>query len=250
MALITGAATGLKDDLMGFGGATAWLFAQEGASVVLSDFNSSLGEETAQQIKQAGGQVTFVPMDVTREKDWIDAVAATIAFFGKLDMLVNNAGIFVDGTAESTTIEDWDKQMAVHGRGAFLGTKHAVPEMRKQGQGSIVNVSSIDGIVGGPASVAYASAKGAIRLFTKSAAVQYASENIRVNSVHPGYFLTPLSRETFSDPTQGDWRIARVPMGRVGTPDAIAYAILYLASEESSYVTGTELVADGGLTAQ
>ena len=250
VALITGAATGVKGDLMGFGGATAWLFVREGARVVLGDINEKLGEKTAAQIRGSGGEALFVRLDVTSEQDWIGAVRATVEAFGKLDVLVSNAGTFVGGTVEETSVEAWDGQMALHARGTFLGTKHAVPEMRKAGGGSIVNVSSIDGIVGGPASVGYASAKGAIRLFTKSAAVQYARESIRVNSVHPGYFLTPLSHETFSDPQQGDWRIARVPMGKVGVADDIAQGILYLASDESSYVTGAELVIDGGLTAQ
>ena len=250
VALITGAATGVKEDLMGFGGATAWLFVREGAKVVLGDVNEELGQKTTQQIREDGGEALFVRMDVTSEEDWVEAVGATVSAFGRLDVLVNNAGMFTEGTPESTTGEEWDRQMAVHGRGTFLGTKHAVPALRNVGGGAIVNVSSIDGIVGGLASVAYASAKGAIRLFTKSAAIQYAGENIRVNSVHPGYFLTPMSRETFTDPQQGDWRIARVPMGKVGGPEAIAYAVLYLASDEASYVTGAELVVDGGLTAQ
>ena len=140
--------------------------------------------------------------------------------------------------------------MDVHAKGTFLGTKHAIPEMRKLGGGSIVNVSSIYGIVGSPTSTAYHAAKGAVRLFTKSAAIQYAKENIRVNSVHPGYALTPLTDDSFSQPERRQWVLSRLPLGRMGTAMDIAYGILYLASDESSFVTGSELVIDGGTVAQ
>lgn len=151
---------------------------------------------------------------------------------------------------EDTTEELWDSQMDVHAKGAFLGTKLAIPEMRKIGGGSIVNISSIYGIVGSPGSTAYHAAKGAIRLFTKSAAIQYAKENIRVNSVHPGFADTPMTNRGFQDAERLQWVESRTPMGRTGSAKEIAYGILYLASDESSFVTGSELVIDGGLTAQ
>lgn len=174
----------------------------------------------------------------------------TVSTFGRLDILVNNAGTSARTTVEETTEEIWDAQMDVHAKGVFLGTKHAIPEMRKVGGGSIINVSSMYGIVGSPTVTAYHAAKGASRIFTKSAAIQYAKENIRVNSVHPGYAETPLTNEYFSDPERRQWLLDRTPMGRLGRANDIANGILYLASDESSYVTGSELIIDGGVTAQ
>jgi NAD(P)-dependent dehydrogenase (short-subunit alcohol dehydrogenase family) len=250
VALITGAATGIEGDLMGFGGASARLFVQEGAKVVVSDINEEAGQKTVAQIREGGGDATFIRLDVTQEQDWVRTIQATVASYGKLNILVNNAGTGARTTVEDTTEEDWDSQMDVHAKGTFLGTKHAIPEMRKLGGGSIINVSSIYGIVGSPTSTAYHAAKGAIRLFTKSAAIQYAKENIRVNSVHPGYARTPLTTASYDDPERYQWVLDRTPMGRVGDAYDIAYGILYLASDESSFVTGSELVIDGGMTAQ
>ena len=250
VALISGAATGIQGELMGFGGASARLFAQEGAKIVLGDINEISGERTASQIREEGGDALFVRLDVTVEQDWANAVHAAVSEFGKLDVLVNNAGTSAQYTVEDTSLEDWNGQMDVHAKGVFLGTKHAIPVMRRGGGGSIVNISSIYGLVGSPTSAAYHAAKGAIRIFTKAAAVQYARENIRVNSVHPGYALTPLTQRSFSDSEQRGWRLGRIPLGRFGTAEDIARGILYLASDESSYVTGSELVIDGGVTAQ
>ncbi len=185
VALITGAAAGVEGELMGFGGASARLFAQEGAKVVLTDIKEDMGQRTAAQINELGGDALFLRLDVTIEQNWIDVIRTTVATYGKLDVLVNNAGTGARGTVEETTVEAWDGQMDVHAKGVFLGTKHAIPEMRKAGGGSIVNISSIYGLVGSPTSTAYHAAKGAIRLFTKSAAVQFAKEGIRVNAVHP-----------------------------------------------------------------
>ena len=249
VALISGAATGVAGELMGFGGASARLFAQEGAKVVLGDINEESGQRTASQIREDGGEALFVRLDVTREQDWVSAIQTTVSTFGKLDILVNNAGTGARYTVEDTTEAVWDAQMDVHAKGVFLGTKHAIPEMRNAGGGSIINISSIYGIVGSPTSTAYHAAKGAIRLFTKSAAIQYARENIRVNSVHPGYALTPLTADSFQLAAQNDWVLERIPLGRMGTATDIAYGILYLASDESSFVTGSELVIDGGTTA-
>ncbi len=250
VALISGAASGVEGDLMGFGGAAARLFAREGAKVVLTDINQESGQQTAAQINESGGEATFLRLDVTNEQDWIDAVRATVSSYGRLDILVNNAGTGARYTVEDTTEEVWDTQMNIHAKGTFLGTKHTIPEMRKVGGGSIINVSSIYGLVGSDTSTAYHAAKGAIRLFTKSAAIQYAKENIRVNSVHPGYALTPLTQRGYANPEYLERSLSRIPMGRVGTADDIAYGMLYLASDESSFVTGSELVIDGGTTAQ
>ena len=251
VALITGAAAGVDGDLMGFGGASARLFAQEGAKVVLTDIKDEMGQKTADQINELGGDVIFLPLDVTNEKGWIDVIAAAVSKYGKLDVLVNNAGTGARTTVEETTVEAWDGQMDVHAKGTFLGTKYAIPEMRKVDGGSIINVSSIYGLIGSPTSTAYHAAKGAIRLFTKSAAVQYAKENIRVNSVHPGYAHTPLTDAGYSHEVgRAEWCLERIPIGRLGNAYDIAYGILYLASDESSFVTGAELVIDGGTTAQ
>ena len=250
VALISGAASGVEGELMGFGGAAARLFAREGAKVVLTDINEESGQKTAAQINEIGGDAMFLRLDVTNEQDWIEAVRAIVSSCGRLDILVNNAGTGARYKVEDTTEEVWDTQMNIHAKGVFLGTKHAIPEMRKAGGGSIINVSSIYGLVGSDTSTAYHAAKGAIRLFTKSAAIQYANENIRVNSVHPGYALTPLTQRGYDNPEYFENIRAKVPIGRVGTADDIAYGMLYLASDESSFVTGSELVIDGGTTAQ
>ena len=249
VALITGAATGVEGELMGFGGTAARLFAREGARVVVGDINEESGERTAAQIREGGGEAIFVRLDVTVERDWMDAVQLTVAHFGRLDILVNNAGAAVRAPVEETSVDQWDAQMGVHAKGAFLGIKHAIPQMRKTGGGSIVNVSSIAGLVG-TLSTAYSAAKGANRILTKSAAIQCARDGIRVNSVHPGYVDTPMTHAFFQQQEPREWRLARTPMGRFGTAEEIANGILFLASDESSYMTGSELVIDGGLTAQ
>ena len=174
VAIITGAAAGVEGQLMGFGGAAARMFAREGAKVVLTDIKVEMGEATAAQIRENGGDVAFMEHDVTDEQRWQEVVAETVARYGKLDVLVNNAGTGARLTVEETSVADWDGQMNVHAKGVFLGTKLAIPEMRRAGGGSIINVSSIYGLVGSPTSTAYHAAKGASRIFTKSAAVQYA----------------------------------------------------------------------------
>ena len=250
VALITGAAHAVKGELMGFGGSAAWVFVKEGAKVVLADIVDEIGEMSAAQMREDGFDAVFVKLDVTNEEDWQNAIGLTVSTFGKLDVLLNNAGSGGPGTVEETSAEDWDSQMDVHAKGVFLGTKYAIPEMRKAGGGSIINTSSIYGIVGSPGSTAYHAAKGASRLFTKSAAVQYAADNIRVNSVHPGFVTTPMTVAGFNTEPRRSWLLGRIPMGRIGDPDEIAHGMVYLASDESSYVTGAELVIDGGTTAQ
>ena len=250
VALISGAASGVQGELMGFGGAAAKLFSLEGAKVVLTDINDELGQKTANEIGKAGGEALYFHLDVTKEEEWVKVIAETVSRFGRLDVLVNNAGSTARYTVEETTVEAWDSQMDVHAKGVFLGTKHVIPVMRKVGGGSIINVSSIYGLVGSETSTAYHAAKGASRLFTKSAAIQYAKENIRVNSVHPGFALTPMTQRGYQNPEYFESIRARIPMRRVGTASEIAYGMLYLASDESSFVTGSELVIDGGTTAQ
>ena len=250
VALITGGAAGVEGELMGFGGAAARLFAREGAKVVLTDILVEQGERSAAEIRELGGDAIFVKLDVTSDDDWQNAIQATLDGYGRLDIMVNNAGTSAPATVEDTTIDVWDGQMDVHAKGVFLGTKYAIPEMRKIGGGSIINISSIYGLVGSIGSTAYHAAKGAIRIFTKAAAIQYASDGIRINSVHPGFMRTPLTRRRFDDPEREAELLARIPMNRIGDAYEIAYGILYLASDESSFVTGSELVIDGGVTAQ
>ena len=250
VALITGAAAGVEGALMGFGGAAARLFAREGAKVVLTDILLEQGERSAAEIREMGGDAIFVKLDVTSDEDWQKAIEATLAAYGRLDVMINNAGTGAPANVEDTTVDVWDGQMDVHAKGVFLGTKCAIPEMRKVGGGSIINTSSIYGLVGSPGSTAYHAAKGAIRLFSKAAAIQYAPDGIRVNSIHPGFMRTPMTRPRYEDPVRHSELLERIPMGRMGTADEIAYGMLYLASDESAFVTGSELVIDGGVTAQ
>ena len=248
-ALIVGGASGVEGRLMGIGGAAVRRFAREGAQVVIADIKDEVGEQTAEEIRGEGGEALYVHLDVTDEDDWIAGVAATVDRFGKLDVLVEAAGTSIRYKVEETPVEAFDLEMAVHARGAFLGAKHAIPRMREAGGGSIVIVSSIYGIVGS-ASSSYPMAKGAKRNFTKAAAIQYAAEGIRVNSVHPGFVMTPLTEDIFNVPEIIGPRLAMVPMSRLGTVDEIANGILFLASDESSFITGAELVIDGGFLAE
>ena len=235
----------------GQGAAEARMFAQEGAKVVIGDVLDAEGTSVAAEIAESGGDALFVHLDVTDEEDWRNAIAAAVSSFGKLDVLVNNAGIWRRGRVEDTTVEDWDTIMDVNAKGVFLGTKQAIPEMRKAGGGSIINISSTAGLVGGPRSSAYTASKGAVRLFTKATAIQYAKEGIRANSIHPGPIETAMIQQVWQGDEQNrEEAIARTPLGRIGTPEDIAYGALFLASDESSFMTGSELVIDGGSTAQ
>ena len=234
----------------GQGAVEARLFAREGAKVDFGDVLDDAGKQV-DRVHEAGAEATYVHLDVTREDAWQSAVNTAVERYGKLDILVNNAGILIRKGIEDTTEEDWDRIMEVNAKGTFLGTKHAIPAMRQAGGGSIVNISSTAGLVASPSgSASYTASKGAVRLFTKSTAIQYAREGIRCNSVHPGPIDTDMIRETLADPARLEERMQRLPMGRVGTAEEIAYGVLYLASDEASFVTGSELVIDGGTTAQ
>jgi cyclopentanol dehydrogenase len=244
VSLISGGARGM-------GAAEAILFASEGAKVVIGDVLEDEGRQTEAQINESGGECLFVRLDVASESNWQDVIATTVSRFGKLDILVNNAGIFPMGTVEDTSEELWDRVMAINAKGVFLGTKHAIPEMRKAGGGSIINISSIAGLIGSRGAAAYGASKGAVRISTKSTAIQYAADGIRANSVHPGIIETPMSIPTIlTTEEQRETQINRTPLGRIGTADDVASGVLFLASDESSFMTGSELVIDGGLTAQ
>ena len=242
VALISGGARGM-------GTAEARLFCREGAQVVFGDIRDDEGRAVEAEIRELGGEATYIHLDVTREEDWQRAVEFTESTYGPLKVLVNNAGIVNNEPMEETTVEIWDRVMDVNAKGVFLGTKHAIPAMRRAGGGSIVNISSVSGLVaiGFPA---YTASKGAVRILTKTTAIQHARDNIRCNSVHPGVIDTPMLQETLSSPGGRERGAPQAPLGRAGTSEEVAQGVLYLASDESSYVTGAELVIAGGLTAQ
>jgi cyclopentanol dehydrogenase len=243
VALISGGARGQ-------GACEARIFCAEGAKVVFGDILDEQGRALEQDLRAAGADAAYVHLDVTNEGDWHAAVEATERLYGRLNVLVNNAGILIRKGIEETTEEDWDRIMAVNVKGVFLGTKHALPAMRRAGGGSIINISSVSGLVGSTtSSAAYIATKGAVRLFTKATAIQHVHENIRANSVHPGPITTDMISELVADADEWALRLQRLPMGRAGAPEEIAYGVLYLASDESSYMTGSELVIDGGTTA-
>ena len=241
VAIVTGAAHGM-------GEAEARLFAREGAKVVVADLLVAEGEAVAASIRQANGDATFVKLDVTSDADWKAAIMATIAAYGRLDILVNNAGISGSSVGDPDGLAGWDKIIAINATSVFLGTRLAAKEMAKTGGGSIVNISSIMGIVGGADShPAYHASKAAVRNYTKAAAVRYGPMNVRVNSVHPG-FMPPMLNAT----NQGgrDSKIPMTPLRRLGEPIEVANGVLFLASDDASFVTAAELVIDGGFIAQ
>ncbi len=245
VALISGGARGQ-------GAAEAETFAREGAKVVFGDVRDAEGQKVEAGIRGAGGDAVYVHLDVTSEADWQGAVKTATSRYGKLDVLINNAAILIPRVPiEDRTAEEWDRVMAVNAKGVFLGTKYAIPEMRRSGGGSIVNISSVAGI--GQSlhqEPAYAASKGAIRIFTKVTASQHAKDKIRCNSVHPGPVDTEMFHSAFRDPEALERRLQRIPLRRMGTVTEIVTAVLYLASDDSSYITGSELVIDGGALAQ
>ena len=241
-AIVTGGASGI-------GEATSRLFVDQGARVVVADIDDDKGNALEADLNKNGEVAMYRKLDVTQESRWIEVVGETMAKWGRLDVVVNNAGMSGAkgrATVEDTIVDNWDTVFAVNSTAVMLGTKTAIPAMRKNGGGSVVNVSSIFGIVGSPAGAAYHASKGAARTFSKAAAVQYAPDNIRVNSVHPGFTDTPMTLDIHSQKEIRDARLAMTPMGRLGLPIDIAYGILYLASDEAGWVTGTELIIDGG----
>ncbi len=242
VALISGGARGM-------GAAEARIFAAEGASVVIGDILEEEGNRVEAEIAESGGEAVFLTLDVTSEEDWQAAVDTAVERFGKLDILVNNAGIWDRGKVEEQSSESWDRVMEVNSKGVFLGTKAAIPAMREAGGGSIVNISSVAGLIGSARSTAYNASKGAVRLLTKGTAIQYAAEGIRCNSVHPGPIETQMLAEVYPDDDMREERLTAIPLGRLGQMEDVANGVLFLASDEASYMTGSELVIDGGYTA-
>jgi cyclopentanol dehydrogenase len=245
VALISGGARGQ-------GAAEAAVFAREGARVVFGDVRDAEGQKVEAAVRAAGGEAVYLHLDVTSEADWRRAVQTALDRYGKLDILVNNAGIVIPRVPiEERTVDDWDRVMAVNARGVFLGTKHAIPAMRRAGGGSIVNISSVAGIgQSAHQEPAYAASKGAVRIFTKVTAAQHAKDKIRCNSVHPGPVDTEMIHSAMSDPEVLRRRLERVPLGRMGTVDEVVAVVVFLASDDASYVTGSEVVVDGGALAQ
>ncbi len=243
VAIVTGSANGM-------GEVEAQLFAKEGAKVIVADMSVDGGQNVVDAIVAAGGEARFAQIDVTSEDEWQETVKTAVATYGKLDILVNNAGISGTYQPDTLSTEAWDRVMAINSKGVFLGMKHAIPEMQRTGGGSIVNISSISGFVGQEGiHMAYNASKGAVRIMTKSAAVQYAKDRIRVNSVHPGIMPAMTTSVLTADPEMRAKMLAQVPMGREGQREEVGYAVLFLASDEASYITGTELVVDGGYLA-
>lgn len=243
VALISGSANGM-------GETEARMFAREGAKVVVADILEEEGQQVAASIVGAGGEAQFIRLDVTSEDDWNEVVTTAVTRYGKLDILVNNAGISGSADPDLLSTANWDQLMAINAKGVFLGMKTAIPEMQKAGGGAIVNISSISGFIGQDyIHMAYNASKGAVRIMTKSAAVQYAKDGIRVNSVHPGMMPPMLTSVASADPERRRQRLSLVPMGRAGEREEVGYAVLFLASDEASYITGTELVVDGGYLA-
>jgi NAD(P)-dependent dehydrogenase (short-subunit alcohol dehydrogenase family) len=249
VALVTGGA-------LGIGAATCLVLAREGAAVAVTDVHDDEGREVAERVQRDGGRARFWHLDVTDENAVARVLEEIAAAFGKLNVIVNNAGIAgVNKPTHEISAEEWDRVIDVNVRGVFFCTKHAIPHLQAAGGGSIVNISSIYGLISAPDIPPYHASKGAVRLMTKTDALLYAQDGIRVNSVHPGYIWTPLVAELARQSPEGEAAFrrqldARHPIGHVGEPDDIAFGILYLASDESKFVTGSELVIDGGYTAQ
>jgi len=248
VAVVTGGA-------LGIGRATCELLAREGASVAVTDRLEEEGRAVVSAIESAGGAARYWEMDVTEEERVREVLADVAAAFGGLDVLVNNAGIAGSSApTDQVTVEDWQRVMDVNVKGVFLCTKHAIPHLRRRGGGSIVNLSSIYGLVGARDNPPYHASKGAVRLMSKTDALLYADDGIRVNSVHPGFVWTPMVQaylRSLGDEEEGRRQLDRLhPIGHIGEPDDVAFGILYLACDESKFITGSELVIDGGYTAR
>ena len=250
MGRLSGKVALISGGSRGQGEAEAKLFSSEGAKVVLGDILDSEGLVVTSDINESGGEALYVHLDVTSKDDWDSAVKQTLDNFGGLDILVNNAGISQRKLVHETTVDEWDRVQDINSKGVFLGTKAVIPAMRAGGGGSIVNISSIAGIVGLTSSASYSASKGAVRLLTKSTAVQYGPERIRCNSVHPGFIDTEMNRAWLEDEELRAERLKMTPLNMFANSHDVALAVLYLSSDESRYVTGAELVIDGGIIAK
>jgi NAD(P)-dependent dehydrogenase (short-subunit alcohol dehydrogenase family) len=243
VALVTGAASGI-------GAATAHRLAAEGAAVMVTDIQDQAGELVAKAIVDGGGRASYLHHDVSSEEEWISAVARTLETYGRLDVLVNNAGQGDLATIEDVSIADWDHTVGIDQTGVFLGMKYAADALKDSGHGSVINISSIFGTSGGfGTSPAYAAAKGAVRTLTKNTALHWATEGVRVNSIHPGFIATPILDQAKGTEFE-QAMLAMTPMARLGTPEEVAAGVAYLASDDAAFVTGLELYIDGGFIAR
>jgi len=242
VAIISGGAKGQ-------GAEEARLFANEGARVIIGDILDQDGMQIESEISEQGGEEKFTHLDVSSEEDWFKAVDLSMREYGRLDVLVNNAGILLMKGVEDTTSQEWDHIQNINSKGVFLGSKTVIPAMRESGGGSIVNISSIAGLIGSKFS-AYGASKGLVRTLTKSIAVNHGHEGIRCNSVHPGIIETDMTSEMIGSQEGREYQLNRTPLKVIATSRDVAFGVLYLASDESRYVTGSELVIDGGITAQ
>ncbi|OAB34882.1 short-chain dehydrogenase [Paenibacillus macquariensis subsp. defensor] len=243
VAIVTGAGSGM-------GREEAILLAKEGAIVVLTDINEAAVQAVAEEIASNGGEATAFAHNVASEEEWIKVVDGTIQKYSKIDVLVNNAGISLAVNMLDTTMDQWNRVMNINVASVFLGMKHVVPHMKDNNGGSIVNISSIAGLTGGSGAGAYTASKGAVRMLSKAAAIDYGKFNVRVNSVHPGFIETPMSQEMVDNEKMLAWFLSQTALPRVGKAYEVADAVLFLASDASSYITGVELPVDGGVTAK
>ncbi len=242
VAIITGGAAGI-------GFQTALLFLKEGAKVVFTDVNQAAGEKALNELKKESQDVLFVKQDVSQEADWETVVKKTKEAFGRIDILFNNAGIYVIKPIPEITMDDWNRMMGINVTGVFLGLKHVLPEIEKTGSGSVINASSIAGLKGSPGHLMYGASKGAVRLMTKDAAAEYASKGIRINSIHPGYITTQMANYASETLNLTKRELDKsYPLGRMGKPEEVAKMVLFLASDDSAFSTGAEFVMDGGVT--
>jgi NAD(P)-dependent dehydrogenase (short-subunit alcohol dehydrogenase family) len=248
--LLQGRSTIISGGAAGIGAATARRFAAEGASVALGDIDEAAGTALCEALAAQGTEALFMRLDVARAGDWARLVDAARERFGGVDVLVNNAGIYARRTVMEVSEEQWERMMEVNVKGVFLGLKAVIPAMQARGGGSIVNLSSVAGLIGSGISSDYNASKGAVRLLTKSVAIQYAADGIRCNSVHPAPIATAMGFESMPEGPIRERRLAEIPLGRLGTPEEVANAIVFLASDQASFITGSELVVDGGLTAR
>jgi len=251
VALITGAAAAIEGELMGFGGATVWRFLEEGGrGVVITDVQDAVGEASAQQLRDAGHDAIYLHLDVTEEDQWKSVVDATMAHFGRLDILVNIAGILDPKSILDIEPAVWKKTMEISTVGIFFGTRAVAKPMEQGGGGAIINLASMAAKQGsGSYGSAYSFSRGGMLNFSMSAALQLSGLGIRVNTILPGWVHTPFTDYLYSDPEQSKFRTDRVPLGRWGKPEDIAGGILFLASDDASYMTGAELLMDGGVSA-
>ncbi|MDB5083854.1 MAG: Short-chain dehydrogenase [Bacilli bacterium] len=243
VAIVTGGGTGIGKE-------TSLLFANEGAKVVVTDINEDNGRQVVEEIKSHAGDAAFIKQDVSKEEDWEKVVDGTLNTYRQINILFNNAGIYIIKPLTETTLDEWNRLMAINVTGVFLGCKHVIPVIAQQGGGSVINASSVAGLRGASRHALYGASKGAVRILTKDVAIEYAEQRVRVNSIHPGYINTGMAAYGAESVGTTTEQLGKAyPLGRLGEPSEVAKLVLFLASDDSSYITGQEFVIDGGATA-